>query len=62
MAEDRITRLLNRIIENRRRYAKSVENAGGRVYVRPSVPRGGVVDFQILGMPPLSREEHQAAG
>lgn len=47
---DRITRLLRRIITNRKRYTQSVKDAGGRVYVKPSTPHGGVVDFQILGM------------
>lgn len=46
----KINGLLEGIWENRRRYRKSVEDAGGRVFVSPGVDRGGVISFEIMGM------------
>lgn len=47
LSSDRVERLLGRVILNRRRYTESIR--GEKVLVRPSIPKGGVVDFEILG-------------
>lgn len=44
--EKRVDRLLNRISTHRKRYSDSIK--GEKVFVRPSVPRGGVVEFKVL--------------
>lgn len=44
--EKRADRLLNRIISHRKKYSESIKDT--KVFVRPSVPRGGVVEFKIL--------------
>jgi len=44
--EKRADRLLSRIISHRKKYSESIKDA--KVFVRPSVPRGGVVEFKIL--------------
>lgn len=49
---DRITRLWDKVVENRKGYQDSIDEAGGRVFVRPSTPRGGVVSIRILGKRP----------
>lgn len=52
---DRVARLWNKVVDNRQRYIDSVK--GERVFVKPSIPMGGVLSIKILGSRPIEKSD-----